>query len=379
MHDPPNPLPTVFKLEAESGATWSGYRSCIANTAKAEVLLGSAITDLAPGPRVLGASSSLILCGSFARYEMVDNSDCDWTLLIDGPASNQHADEARFIDDAIRETKGLRHPGASGTFGNMCFSHDLVHRIGGGADSNQNLTRRILMLLESRPMSFSGADQSGRVWSRVLRCILQRYFEEEAHFNPAGERKVPRFFLNDLTRYWRTIGVDYASKYRDQAGQNWALRNAKLRLSRKLLFASGLAFCFRCQLQPPEQWGETLFGRQFDRSADPFIDAATAFAMTPPLEVLAQFIDNLITDPERRRVIAGSIFGAYNDWLLFLDDPEKRKHLEELGHDAAKTDPGFGEVREIGKEFASGLKTLFFGKEHDHDPIANLSLEYVGF
>ena len=375
-----NPFPSVFKLEAECGATWNGYRNCIANTAKAEALLRNAITANAPGPRILGASSSLILCGSFARYEMVGDSDCDWTLLINGSASNSHAEEARFIDTAIRGQAGLKHPGASGTFGNMCFSHDLVHRIGGGADSNENLTRRILMLLESRPMSFSGADHSEQEWIRVLRCILQRYFEEDVHFAPGSARKVPRFLLNDVTRYWRTIGVDYASKYRDQGGQKWALRNAKLRLSRKLLFASGLAFCFRCQLQPPEQWTDTLFGREVDRSAEPFIEAATVFAMTPPLEVLAQFIDNLVSEPQKRHAIAVHIFGAYNDWLHLLDDPAKRKHLEQLDHASASGDQIFGEVRSIGGSFASGLKLLFFGKDRDEqDPITNLSLEYVGF
>ena len=160
--------------------------------------------------RVLDADSSLVLFGSFARHEMLGGSDCDWTLVIDGSAKNSHASTARLIERAIKEAdgKGLRAPGSSGTFGNLWFSHDLVHRIGGTEDSNLNLTRRILMLLESRPISLAASDSADPIWSEVLNCILERYFEEDAHYAPTGPRKVPRFFLNDLTRYWRTIGVD---------------------------------------------------------------------------------------------------------------------------------------------------------------------------
>lgn len=51
--------------------------------------------------------------------------------------------------------------------------------------------------------------------------------------------KVPRFLLNDIVRYWRTVTVDFVEKQRGQAGHGWGLRNAKLRMSRKLIFATG--------------------------------------------------------------------------------------------------------------------------------------------
>ena len=56
-----------------------------------------------------------------------------------------------------------------------------------------------------------------------------------------------------------------------------------------------------------------------------------------------------------------------------------RKTLEELSHDDAENDAVFQKVREIGSAFASGLKLLFFNREKDEDPIADLSLEYVAF
>ncbi len=392
-----DPFPTIAKLAAECGETWSAYGSAAAATSHAEAVLIQALRDEAVSDRLLDGDSALVLCGSFARYEMVPGSDCDWTLLINGVVNNRHAGVARQICRAIetadREKKGIRAPGSSGTFGNMSFAHDLVHRIGGGADSNANLTRRILMLLESRPISISTADSSRENWQAVVNCVLERYFEEEVHFSPGGARKVPRFLLNDLTRYWRTICVDYAAKHQEQDGNKWAIRNAKLRFSRKLLYAAGLAFCFACHLDPPSGRRSSqpdLFSFSQDpepdpASAAPFIAAGEAFAGTAPLEYLAAFVDAFVSEADKRQAISWRLFGTYNSWLELLGEEEKRKQLESLSHDQAADDPVFQEIRSMSRRFSSGLQFLFFDRDVNPDvdcnleSISNLSHEYVAF
>jgi predicted nucleotidyltransferase len=380
MTEEPNPFPTVDRLAKECGTEWPHFHQAALETARIERIFKEAIQEEAlkaevPRGRVLDTDSSLVLFGSFARHEMVPGSDCDWTLLINGVVNNRHADDARLIQRAIKNAagngKGLKDPGPGGAFGNLCFSHDLVHKIGGGADSNENLTRRILMLLESRAVSLSAADSAAEVWQAVVRSILERYFEEDVHFSIG--KKVPRFLLNDLTRYWRTICVDYAAKHEEQDGAKWAIRNAKLRLSRKLLYAAGLAFCFRCQLSPPAGGieGEA-------RSSEPFIAAAMKFAATPPLEFLAVFIDDFVKG-ENRPLASTSIFGAYDEWLELLGDNVRRSRLEGLSHSSARGDDTFQQVRKIGRQFSKGLKVLFFGRDHDENEISDLSLEYVGF
>jgi hypothetical protein len=221
-----------------------------------------------------------------------------------------------------------------------------------------------------------------------VRSILERYFEEDVHFSPAATRKVPRFLLNDLTRYWRTIGVDYAAKHLEQDGKKWAIRNAKLRFSRKLLYAAGLAFCFACHLDPPASRRSAqpdLFSflgldEPEPASTAPFIASAVAFAGTPPLEFLAAFVDAFVSDAEKRQTISRRLFGTYNAWLSLLGDGDRRKRLESLTHDQAAGDAVFQEVRTMGSEFSKGLQLLFFNRDCDPDcPIANLSLEYVAF
>lgn len=378
----PSPFPTVMKLAQEVKAEWRGYVLAAEGTRKAANSLREALHKAPESIRLLNADSSLVMFGSFARHEMTEGSDYDWSLLIDGVVDNSHARLSRVIAKALEKAK-LTEPGSSGTFGNMIFSHDLVHWIGGEADSNQNLTRRILMLLESRPIQLSETDSSEGVWNNVLSNILERYFEADVHFAPEGERKVPRFLLNDITRYWRTIAVDYAQKHRDHAGKKWAMRNAKLRLSRKLIYASGLAFCLSCQLDPPESIRDDLFGRSVDCSAKPFIERAKTFSRTPALEYLAAFVDVFTQGTASRETIIRCIFDSYDQWLLLLGDSDNRNVLSNLSHTDAKTNAVFKQVRELGSEFARGLELLFFKYDRQADEgcsnVASLCLRYIGF
>lgn len=371
-----DPFPTVRILAEEIGAEWPGYDLAASGTRKAAKDLKNALKSQR---RLLSSDASLVLFGSFARREMLEGSDFDWSLLIDGVVNNDHAEQAKLIDAGI-VTAELNSPGSSGTFGNLVFSHELVHRIGGGADSNANLTRRMLMLLESRPFSLSGADSSKEVWNNVLKSILERYFEED-HFSPEARRTVPRFLLNDLTRFWRTICVDYAAKHHEQAGKKWALRNSKLRFSRKLLYASGLAFCLSCQLDRPPVNLRNLFDEGDVTTTEPFVQQAMAFAETPALEYLAEFVVAFVDESEKRQRVADRIFGSYNAWLELLADKDNREELESISHIEAERSSLFREIRRQGTKFAKGLEELFFNRHRDTetDQIAKLGLEYIGF
>jgi hypothetical protein len=98
----------------------------------------------------------------------------DWTLLIDGQADARHHDVEHAFAAKLKGA-GYPPPGPA-VFGQLTFSHELIHRIGGDNDTNANLTRRILLLLESISRSKVDAHQ------RVVRLILDRYLDAERSF-----------------------------------------------------------------------------------------------------------------------------------------------------------------------------------------------------
>jgi hypothetical protein len=148
----------------------------------------------------------------------------------------------------------------------------------------------------------------------------------------------PRFLLNDLVRYWRTICVDFAGKERE-GPDKWGLRNAKLRTSRKVLFAGGLIpvlECFRFDREPMREFIEG----QLDM---------------PPTDRIAQaFLENGATDE------GGRALGAYDEFTGRMNDREFRQELQGVSRENADDSAAFSDVRRVGKEFQAGLLALLY-------------------
>jgi predicted nucleotidyltransferase len=299
--------------------------------------------------RLVPSDTSIVAFGSLARGEYTQGSDIDWTLLVDGQADPGHFTAAQAIERELGAKK-LNPPGPAAVFGSVTFSHELIHHIGGHADSNRNTTQRILLLLESRAIGPADA------YERVLRAVLARYLDNDISFltrSRSGEHyKVPRFLLNDIVRYWRTVCVDYATKYRERQGAEWALRNAKLRLSRKLIFASGLMTCFSCYLKPPPTIKD-LF--QSVDQFEPLVAHLRSFIGRPPLDILAEaFAD--YSDEQAMR----DFMDSYAAFVDILDDGTKREQLRQLQPEQARTDPVFHNLRDLSDKFQAALTKLFF-------------------
>ncbi len=243
-------------------------------------------------------------------------------ILVDG----LERDDVKPSIDEVKSVLTGAH-GDQGIFGRPVFSDDLVEQIGLEEDSNSNLSRRMLFLLESVPATGNG------IYETVREQLLDRYLDDSVK-----NYRTPRFLLNDVIRYWRTMAVDFAGK-EHQDPEKWGLRNAKLRTSRKILFAGGLLPIFGCA--------------EFSREEMPrFLNEQLE---TPPTDRIAKaFLDHDAAD------VGGRALGAYDDFLALLHKKDAREELASVTRASSKSSKVFQEASRLGDELEHGLLALLF-------------------
>ncbi|MBL8295115.1 MAG: hypothetical protein JNN08_24940 [Bryobacterales bacterium] len=334
----------VEQLEQRLGDDWRHLRQARLLAQKTRHNLMSALAGLDSD------DTSIVVSGSLARDEFTSGSDVDWTLLIDGAADPRHHDLFREVDRRVNQIAPKR-PGTEGTFGSMVFSHELVHQIGGEDDTNRNTTRRLLLLLESRAVGRRDA------YERVVRHILSRYIQEDRGLWRGSVHRVPRFLLNDFARYWRTMAVDFAYKLRKRAGHGWAIRNIKLRMSRKLIYVSGLLICYRFYMDLSEEDREAIF---CDPDSLPVVvDYLGEQFRSTPLEIVAEVLLRFPHLDETAR----AIFRSYDEFLGILADEVKRAHLENLEENQTDDDAIYQHARSLSHSFRDAVLEFFFDSD----------------
>ena len=319
------------RLQQETGRRFGALLGARELTARRIAERRALLSDLA-----IDDDATVVLMGSWGRHELTSGSDDDYMLLVRGlprtagePAPRPTVEEV--AERFGRDPAGFGAPGQTGVFAGVVFSADLL-RVGLDDDTNSNLTRRMLLVLESVAACHED------VLAGVRRDVIHDYLSDALK-----DRRPPRFLLNDLVRYWRTIGVNFVAKDRERDGRGWGLRNAKLRTSRKLLFASGLLPVLRCHEHAAEAIGPFL-AEQFalppaDRVADAFLRYGAA---ADGAEVLA----------------------AYDAFLALVDDGDVRAELHAIdGRAAADASPRFRAVATLGAAIEHGLLALLFGPE----------------
>jgi predicted nucleotidyltransferase len=316
-----------------------------------------------------GSDRSFVVFGSLARNEFTaGKSDVDWTVLVDGLADSQDID----LVHGLRRLVEAEHktPNKAGPFGNLVFSHGLIHQIGGGDDTNANTTQRLLLLLESEALY-------GRaVRSRVIRNILSRYvLEDESFLSGKHPEHVPRFLLNDVARFWRTMTVDFQTKKRERENAGFALRNVKLRFSRKLLYLAGLVTCFSLCIWRDDPsavglWDANLPSQERGLRLVLFLEE---IANTPPLDLISRSLLDLglINDASR------SFLETYDGFVRLLSEAGNRERLESLLPDQMATDDLYQEARATSHRFQDAIEQLFL--KPNSGPLSDLTIKYGVF
>jgi len=270
---------------------------------------------------------------------------------------------ARDIGNRVRSVVS-KEVGRSGTFGGIVASHELVHYIAGTRDSNENLTRRILLLSESRALT------NPLLRERVIQNVLSRYVvhDRSVQSRRGIRQNVPHFLLNDVVRYWRTMASDYASKMWERQREGWGIRNVKLRFSRKVLFIWGLLASFAAELFPSPELHQVENDDEYYRLLSNLIRSLTDVS---PLELLAR----VVLDCEDRDV-GDAIFSSYDRFLGVLANPEARTKLEEVVFEEALAEPAYAGLRDTSQRFREGVTRLFFDA---HPKLPGLIRQYGVF
>jgi hypothetical protein len=318
----------------------------------------SELTNIVKSKRLYDEETAMVFYGSLARGEMTDGSDLDWTLLIDGQAKVVHEKISASVGEAI-EDNGFGKPSGAGFFGNLTYSHDLVHYIGGEDDTNEIISKRMLYLLES------GVAQAGKgqdIHNRVALAIIDQYIALDSTYasKDAMFDRFPRLLLNDMVRFWRTMCVDFAYKSNRDRGRKWALRNIKLRMSRKLLFVKGLLMCYTCFENPKISTLEELRAQ-----------LRNAVEMKPLDFMVSVLVETKIPDD-----IICEIINAYNKFLALLNDGKTREKLEKIPMRECYSDQDFIDARANAAEFQQNLTKAFF---FDGSQLKKFTIKYSIF
>lgn len=331
-----DPAGALDRLADATGATFPHIQSARRRTAEQIATISSTLSRHEPRPDI-----STCVFGSWAGAELTAGSDDDWAVLVNREFGAYDPEVLAEIVAAQAEL-GVddRMPGAQGVFGVPIGVQELVGNIGLDRDTNTNLTRRMLLLLESRELH-------GSVRAAAVDAVLDRYLKQGVK-----DGQPPRFLLNDIVRYWRTICVDFEGK----AGiddPKWVTRNAKLRTSRKLLFAGGLIAVLLCHLSSAENM-QAFLTRWFD--------------VTPLDRLSAAFLHVDALDPATRAI------GAYDRWIGLISSDDVRQQLLRLTFETRDESEVFEEIRGIGRELSAGLDALLFSK-----PLARLTRGFAIF
>ncbi|HEY8581450.1 MAG TPA: hypothetical protein VIL49_00830, partial [Capillimicrobium sp.] len=171
-------MPTPLEELASRSA--DGFPHLLAARERTAREVGAARERLAAVAR--DDDAAVALFGSWGRAELTAGSDDDWLIVVAG----DRRDEVRPQRAEVGAALG-REPGAQAIFGEVAFTAELAGRIGLDEDTNRNLTRRMLLLLES--VAVAGADAHRAAREQVLDGYLR---------GDVKDHRPPRFFLNDV-------------------------------------------------------------------------------------------------------------------------------------------------------------------------------------
>lgn len=341
----PDPLPQELQVvESERSVRFDNLRDAAKESVEVSDKLRMGLSKELSGVDV--TALDIVITGSIARKEVTRGSDCDHLLVSSSTPGHDTIVAVLDAVDRIRIELDLGEPGQQGVFGDFVTASELFVRIGLERDSNLNMTRRLSILLESE--SFLAQN----IRASTIRRIIERYCGAYApsHRKEGDPVAVPRFLVNDVIRYWRTIAVDFEAKRWRNPKSGWGLRYAKLLTARKIMFAGSLI-------------GYLLSGfylnktslTDTDKRHQGLIDYLCAQSEKTPVARLAAAYPAL---SEESKVVLTNVLLLYDKIMGLLDSPGSKKKLK-----AGSSEDVMNELVGLADELQKGLEAVFFDDE----------------
>jgi hypothetical protein len=279
----------------------------------------------------------LAIAGSIARLEASSNSDLDLiittTLCEDGAADSGTAIAWR---NELCATLDMDAPNKKGVFSKpVCRSH--IEKIAGEAGEHYDtVAKRALLVLESQWV------YNETNYTSLLHGIIEAYSQDVR----ADHAKNFVFLLNDMTRYFRALCVNYQfTKSATEYGK-WPIRNIKLRHSRVLMYFSMVA---------------AIGSLSDEQSAE-------------KVEALSQLIR---AQPLKRLYVAYALAGdggfdafaiCYDRFLSSLAMRSVRAELEGLEYEKRYDSTHFAELKDNSDQLSKELLRFYETRRNQWDP-----------
>jgi Putative nucleotidyltransferase DUF294 len=279
--------------------------------------------------------------GSAGRREFGAHSDLDWTVLVRSDA-DEVGNEWRLIFSSILKNLDVPEPKAGGAFAGITVDYDIWRDIAQKTDHRSTLSKRMLLLLECVPLG----DVS--VYQNAVAKILSRYQRNESLI-PGFTYVLPRYFLNDVLLFWRTMVTDYATSSR---GPGWGLRALKMGMSRKILFLSGLLWTINARVdETTDKDPATLYAESYA--------ALAATANEAPLERTKGYFAKWCEEGSG----CDDPLIYYDRFLQVVHDRSFRKKLERSDYKTIRTDKDFLEAWSNVRLFHKAIIDILFSRD----------------
>lgn len=191
----------------------------------------------------LGTHTTVYVTGSCGRGDMGAASDLDpYVVCVDAATFPVRAENAAdFIAAALRhavERVGLPALDADGEFARLVTAESLFEHLGSKLDDQTDaLTKRMLLLLESRPLV------NREAYDRLVGKTINAYWKNaEQHPNDY----LPIVLVNDIVRYWRIVLLNHESRLREKSKKAMLLPPEEMALRRYSSYKLRVPRCLSC-------------------------------------------------------------------------------------------------------------------------------------